>query len=506
MKRLFICLLFLILSCTFVSAQNQQMEVYGYLTTWSLQMGKTVWASSNYENMLYTNLDREACTRYITFNADLNADGTMKMASDWYPSPGNTAWGNPYFQIPKRRFLNNWLHEANKGVELCIFLGSNSSALQTDAGISAVIKTVVDSAIGATNRYDGIHWDIEPMNVADTAQVRKLISRCADTLAKYHQWADESKKPTQSVAIYNNFPFWGRTDVHSKLDAILHMSYNMYGNWMPIAWFNAPVYETAYESSAYNVGSIKGYTESILASGVPKNKLVMACPFNYNAFQGGLTTTGEGVYEPFKTWTTFPKWLNTNNEMYYDAWNKWIDTATTTIHQDLVRKACWIGYNNEGTTNDMYILFQDTMCIRANIEYIASTGIKGAMIWEITGAYINNLNQTRHPGVSNDHMLQTVKKARLASVYTPSAEPIPTIDTTNLYNVGFTAGKASVNIDSIFTAGKNSIIWNNVSYVYVASTVFPDTAVVLPQGSLILTQTHSATNKKTTLTFLKPKK
>jgi hypothetical protein len=48
-------------------------------------------------------------------------------------------------------------------------------------------------------------------------------------------------------------------------------------------------------------------------------------------------------------------------------------------------------------------------------------------------------------------------------------------------------------------------VWDNVSYLYVASTVFPDSAVVLPVGAIILTQSHNATTKKTTLTFLKPK-
>ena len=66
---LFYCMLTL-LTVSSIQAQtpNYNIRVFGYLNTWALQMGAGVWGSSNYENMLYTNLDRGACTDYITFN------------------------------------------------------------------------------------------------------------------------------------------------------------------------------------------------------------------------------------------------------------------------------------------------------------------------------------------------------------------------------------------------------------------------------------------------------
>jgi hypothetical protein len=407
---------------------NPNIKVYGYLVTWALKMNI---GASNYENCLYTNVDWNACTDYIIFDAQFDASGAIPSYTQW---DGNLAWGTPTSNTlvqSKRRFLNDYIHSKGKSIQLCFFVSSSTgwgTLISTPAGRAAIIKTVVDSVIGPTNRYDGLHWDIEPMNVQDTANVRIFLAQMRDTLDKYHQWVDTTKKPEQTVAIYNNPSFWGR--VSSDLDGILHMSYNMFGSWNAVTWLNAPVNNTGYESA--NVGSIKGYIDSYISAGIPRNKLVMACPFNYNAFRGGSTPGGEGVYAPLLPLTTFPTWINTNNEMYYDAWNKWIDTATTTLHHDTVHQAAWIGYNNAGSTDDWLILFQDTMSVRANLQYISSQGIQGAMVWEICGAYINNPNQIRHPGLAPDHLLQAVKKTRLALLGLPSSSPMITVTPASL--------------------------------------------------------------------------
>jgi len=47
------------------------------------------------------------------------------------------------------------------------------------------------------------------------------------------------------------------------------------------------------------------------------------------------------------------------------------------------------------------------------------------------------------------------------------------------------------------------IAFMNVNYQW-KKTVFPDSAVVLPQGAIVIAKTHSLTTKKTTLEFLNP--
>jgi Glycosyl hydrolases family 18/Secretion system C-terminal sorting domain len=389
---------------------NLSIKVYGYLTTWALKMNI---GASNYENLLYTDMDWDACTDYIMFAAHFDSSGQITAQITW---DGTLSWGGigeDQIQQSKRRFLNDYIHSKGKSNQLCFFIASNNPLMTTANGRAAVIKTVVDSVISSMCQYDGVHWDIEPFSLEDSINVKTFLVQMRDTLDKYHRWDDITKKPMQTVAFYGNDvgAFWASCAPY--LDALLHMSYDMFGNWQSITWYNAPLYTTDYTGLKYNVQSIDDYITSWLSFGIPANKLVMGCPFNYNAYQGGTTSGGEGCSAPLLTMSVFPTWINNGNEMYYAAWNKWIDTATTTIHHDTTRVAAWIGYNNPGSANDYLILFQDTMCVRQIIERISVRGIQGAMIWEIPGAYINSLNQTRHPGLVPDHLLQAAKKTRL---------------------------------------------------------------------------------------------
>ena len=440
-----LCVFILLAIASLVQAQtpNPNIRLYGFISTFALQMGPNMWGSSNYENMLYTNLDRNACTDYIIFNANFNTDGTMKMASDWYPSTGNTAWGQSYFQVPKRRFLNDWLHAAGKKVHLCFFVSGNGSDWTTELSSStirtAMCKTIADSVVGSTNRYDGVNFDVEPLGTGDTANVRLFLTQLRDTLNHYHQWVDTTQKPEISICFFDQWTqskFWG--SVSSLLTSIQHMSYNMMGNYESISWYNAPVYSTGYTDASYNVASIDSYTAEFIANGIPRSKLVMACPFNYNVFQGGTTTGSEGCSAPFQPFTSvnYPTWMLYNasgqlvsgysgSEMYYYLWNAFLDTATTTVHYDNIRKAAWAGVNATGNANDFFIGFQDTTCVRENLQYVSSQGLQGAMIWEIGGAYINSPNQTRHPGLAPDHLLQAAKKTRL-NLMSTTVNPSPT--------------------------------------------------------------------------------
>ena len=424
---------------THSQSPNPNIRVYGYLTTWALQMGANVWGSSNYENMLYTNLDRNACTDYIVFNANFNSDGTMAMASDWYPTTGNTAWGQPYFQVPKRRFLNDYIHAADKKVHLCFFVSGGGGEWTTQLNSSTyrtnMIKTIVDSVIGSTNRYDGVNFDVEPLGTGDTENVRLFFTQLRDTLDKYHQWVDTTQKPEISVCFFDQWgqsSFWGT--MAYLLSSIQHMSYNMMGNWESISWYNAPLYKGTYSGLTYNVASIDAYTNEFIINGIPRSKLVMACPFNYNIWEGGHQTadTSEGCYAPclsFASTSTYPTWMLYNaagllvsgwngSEMYYYLWNAFLDTATTTVHYDSIYVAAWAGMNATGSANDFFIGFQDTTCVREILQYISSQGLQGAMIWELPGAYVNVLPDARHLGLAPDHLLQAVKKTRLSLLET----------------------------------------------------------------------------------------
>ena len=155
----------------------------------------------------------------------------------------------------------------------------------------------------------------------------------------------------------------------------------------------------------------------------------MACPFNYNVFEGGQTSsdTSQGCYAPFLPFSTsnYPTWMLYNasgqlvsgysgSEMYCYLWNAFLDTATTTVHYDSIHVAAWAGMNATDRANDFFIGFQDTTCVREILQYISSQGLQGSMIWDIAGAYVNMLPDARHSGLAPDHLLQAAKNTRLS--------------------------------------------------------------------------------------------
>jgi hypothetical protein len=424
MKNFYTGFIFILLNFS-VSAQitpNTNLKVYGYIVSWALNMKGLPGGpgAANYGNCPYQEIDYDACTDYIMFDAHFDSTGAMRTQIEW---DGGVTWGPNPTMVQKRRPLNDYIHSQGKSISMTMFVdgggGDWTTLLSTPAGRNAMIKTIVDSLIRPTYQYDGVHFDPEPFTGIDTANARIFFAQLRDTLNNYHQWIDTTKKPLLTVAIYGSpmGNFWA--SVSEYFDAILHMSYNMFGSWMTVTWYNAPVYSTGYEGSGYNVASIQSYTDYYINQcGIPRDKLVMACPFNYNAYMGGSTSGGEGCYAPLLTMEEFPIHVNTYEEMYYNCWMKYIDTATTTIHYDSIRKAAWVGYNNPGKDNDMLILFQDTTCIRENLEYISSAGLQGAMVWEICGGYLGESVPDslllRHPGLEEDHLLQAVKRTRYA--------------------------------------------------------------------------------------------
>ncbi len=397
---------------------NYDLRVWGYIVSWALDMTGLPGGAgaANYGNCPYTAIDYDACTDYIMFDAHFDSTGNILTKNEW---DGGITWGPNPTMVQMRRPLNDYIHTKGKTISLTLFVdgggGGWTKLLSTDSGRKRMIKTIVDSIICEKYQYDGVHFDPEPFGGEDTANARIFFAELRDTLNKYRQWLDKSKKPLMTVAIYGApmGPFWG--SVSEYFDAILHMSYNMFGSWQSVTWYNSPVYHTGYEDKKYNVQSIKGYVEYYTSVGIPRSKLVPACPFNYNAYKGGLTEGNEGCYAPLLPMIKFPTHVNTYEEMYYNCWLKYIDTATTTIHYDSIRKTPWIGYNRPGSEDDMLILFQDTNSIRENLEYLASQGLQGAMVWEICGAYLSERNvkdMSRHPGLARDHLLQAVKKTR----------------------------------------------------------------------------------------------
>ena len=84
----------------------------------------------------------------------------------------------------------------------------------------------------------------------------------------------------------------------------------------------------------------------------------------------------------------------------------------------------------------------------------------------------------------------------------PPAPLVPGCDSVKYYTLGRTAGVLSVVPTIIHDTVK---VWDTVSYLYIGTSVFPDSLIVLPKGSIILTNSHNITTKKTTITFLMPK-
>ena len=71
-----------------------------------------------------------------------------------------------------------------------------------------------------------------------------------------------------------------------------------------------------------------------------------------------------------------------------------------------------MGFDNAGTTDDLFITYQDAASVRNAVKMIKKNNLGGMILWEIGGGYLgkNNFPTSTYPNLVRDELLQAVKQ------------------------------------------------------------------------------------------------
>lgn len=289
--------------------------------------------------------------------------------------------------------------------------------------------------------YDGIDLDWEPLDASDTARFTALVNGLRTALDNINP------RPMLTAAVYSQPSLIG--SVASKLDQVNIMTYGMsgaYGGW--VTWFNCPLYNGGYTfpSTGGLVPSIDAVVTSFLNAGVPAQKLAIGVGFYGRVWKAGAGTSTGGASLPRQTWTNAP---TTSAASFDSIMSTYYQPGL--YHWDTNAQVPYLSIDNAGSTNDMFISYDDERSCQTKVSFARNRGLGGIMIWELGQGY-----RPSKPVGQREPLLQAIKQA----LTTPGMTAI-TKSGTNI-NLSFSSlPLASYRIQ--WTTNLTSGLWNNLT-------------------------------------------
>lgn len=168
------------------------------------------------------------------------------------------------------------------------------------------------------------------------------------------------------------------TEVGELLDMINLMSYDFFGAWEPITNHNSPLYAPTQGNTTFNIDH--AVQKLLNEYSVPASKINVGIPFYGRSMKTIGTATLHGNTAGGADLTTFS--VDEGTPLYYNILLKmglfnsaWDDNAKVPYLTGKDGLNTFVSYDNEAS-------------VEQKAEYIVSNNLRGAIIWEITGDYI----------------------------------------------------------------------------------------------------------------------
>ena len=336
-------------------------------------------------------VDFSALTHVIHFALLPNSDGTLN-------SSANSITTSRSSDLVTRA------HAAGKKVLICVAGGGD---VFTNATSAANLGTFTTNLVNfMTSRgYDGVDIDWEPITNSETNQFATFITTLRTKLDTI------TPRPMLTVAVAWQPRVFAT--LQSQFDQINIMTYDMAGTWPGwVTWHNAPIFDGGYRfpSTGALIPSAEGLVNSFTSTGVLPQKLGIGIAFYGKIWTGGTGTTTGGATQPRQSWTSEPTLSTvtyaTIMSTYYQSNNYVWDTNA---------QAAYLSFDNPGSTNDMFISYDDEHTCQAKVSYARNRRLGGVMIWELGEGY-----RASEPVGKRDPLLQTIKQSlqppRLTSI------------------------------------------------------------------------------------------
>jgi chitinase len=199
--------------------------------------------------------------------------------------------------------------------------------------------------------------------------------------------------------------------LQSQFDQINVMTYDLsgpYSGW--VTWFNAPIFDGGYTFPSTHglVPSTQGAINNFVSNGVVSAKLGIGVAFYGDIWAGGSGTLTGGAALPRQSWTTAP---NVTSIAYFDIMSTYFQSNL--YHWDNAAQAAYLSIDNSGSTNDMFISYDDERTCETKVSYARNRFLGGVMIWELGEGYRATL-----PVGQRDPLLQALKRALATPQFT----------------------------------------------------------------------------------------
>lgn len=163
------------------------------------------------------------------------------------------------------------------------------------------------------------------------------------------------------------------------VDMINVMSYDYFGAWDCAANHNSPLYAGTSGNAQFNLNSI--FNLLVDTYQVPSTKINLGLAF-YGRTQMGAT----GLYQPTN--------CSANTSLFYEDdgtplyYNVMKNMSLFDRFWDSNAQVSYLMGKPNGSASGTFVSFDDEESIAKKAEYIVSNNARGAIIWELTGDYI----------------------------------------------------------------------------------------------------------------------
>ena len=363
-------------------AAAQCRQIIGYYPNWQ-------W----YDRNKLVNPSTIAYSKYTIINYAFFApqtNGSIATTDSW--ADENLLEGTPLWTGPVAHDSTTSLpykaHQAGKKVVPSIggwTLSNNFPAIAASASLRAAFAHACRQ-LCAQYRFDGIDIDWEypgyvanSGTAADAANFPLFISQIRDTLTAYGNATGKTLLLTACFgASRDNMANINWTAVVPKLDYVNLMTYDFFGSWDAVANHNAPLAKPAQGDTTFNMTSAVNYL--ISHYNVPSTKICTGVAF-YG--RSAKTTGTPALFAPINGQvdnSTFS--ADAGTPCYYNipaAMNQF------TYHWDTVAQVPYLTGNGSLKT---FVSYDDQRSIALKAQFINSKNLGGAIIWEITGDYL----------------------------------------------------------------------------------------------------------------------
>jgi|GEM_PF-3462239 len=404
---LLLIILFIIQKANYGHANAQSdLWVSAYYAGWAQGCGYQGYLSPD-------EIDYSALTHVIHFSIMPNSDGSLDYETNCITPENSEALIDAAHSSGKKVLVSVgcWLTESS-------FLGATNSVNRTK-----FIQNLIDFM--TSRGYDGIDIDWEPLSSSSSSQYTAFIIELKNALNNL------TPRPLLTAAVLWQPSLFAT--LQDNFDQINIMTYDFAGLWLEqMTWHNSAIYDggVILPDTGVPAPSVNVAVDDFIYSGVEAQKIGIGIAFFGYVWKGGRVTYTGGVTEPGQIYTEEPTIEALN---YYQIMDQYYNPQH--YRWDLAAQAAYLSFDYPGSSNDMFISYDNETTCYEKVDYVREKGIGGIIIFQLGGGWRPNEPMP-------DNLLQSVNDAIHGEpliITTPSL-PSGTIDSSYDETLAATGG------------------------------------------------------------------